>query len=57
MKMKLVADLAMEAKALVVRSFRNGLIEGLHAGKPFRVRSQPGRVLYIQIFKGELSCR
>jgi hypothetical protein len=34
MKMTLDADLAAEAKALVVLAFRNGPIEDLDAGKP-----------------------
>jgi hypothetical protein len=34
MKMTLDPDLAMEAKALVALAFRNGPIEGLHAGTP-----------------------
>jgi hypothetical protein len=34
MKMKLDPDLAMEAKAIVALAFRNGPIEGLHAGIP-----------------------
>ena len=33
MKMKLDSARAMEAKAIVARTFRNGPIEDLHAGK------------------------
>jgi hypothetical protein len=36
MKMTLDPDLATEAKALVALAFRNGPIEGLHAGAPCR---------------------
>ena len=34
MKMTLDHTLAIEAKAMVALAFRNGPIEGLHAGKP-----------------------
>jgi hypothetical protein len=47
MKMKLDADLAMEAKALVVLAFRNGPIEDLHAGKPCSVCSGRPEVSHI----------
>jgi len=47
MKMKLDPDLAMEAKALVVLAFRNGPIEGLHAGKPCSVCSGRPEVSHI----------
>jgi hypothetical protein len=46
-KMKLDADLAMEAKALVVVAFRNGPIEDLHAGMPCSVCSGRPEVSHI----------
>ena len=46
-KMKLDADLAMEAKALVVLAFRNGPIEDLHAGRPCSVCSGRPEVSHI----------
>ena len=43
MKLTLDSDLAMEAKALVALTFRNGPIEDLHAGRPCPACSgQPG---------------
>jgi hypothetical protein len=47
MKMTLDADLANEAKALVVLAFRNGPIEDLHAGKPCAVCSGKPEVSHI----------
>jgi len=46
-KMKLDADLAMEAKARVVLAFRNGPIEDLHAGKSCPVCSGMADVSHI----------
>jgi hypothetical protein len=46
-KMKLDADLAMEAKALVVLALRNGPIEDLHAGRPCSVCSGRPEVSHI----------
>jgi hypothetical protein len=47
MKMTLDADLANEAKALVVLAFRSGPIEELHAGKPCAVCSGKPEVSHI----------
>ena len=47
MKMKLDADLAMEAKAMVVLAFRNGPIEDLHAGKSCPVCSGVADISHI----------
>ena len=47
MKMKLLADLTMEAKALVVLAFRNGPIEDLHAGKSCPVCSGVADISHI----------
>jgi hypothetical protein len=47
MKMTLDPDLAMEAKALVALAFRNGPIEGLHAGAPCPACSGKAEVSHI----------
>ena len=47
MTMTLDPELAMEAKALVALAFRNGPIEGLHAGEPCKICSGKPEVSHI----------
>jgi hypothetical protein len=47
MNIKLDPDLATETKALVALAFRNGPIEGIHAGKPCPVCSGIPEVSHI----------
>jgi hypothetical protein len=47
MKMPLDPELAVEAKALVALAFRNGPIEGLHAGRPCAVCNANREISHI----------